>query len=72
MKNINVKTIIEIQKNEQEKKIIKNYIYSIFNKKVITDKNITTFVFLAIIIAYSIFAIIQIKEKEEKRKYRLL
>lgn len=72
MNNINVKSIIEIQKNEQEKKIIKNYIYNIFNKKVITDKNITTFICVAMIIAYSIFAIIQIKEKEEKRKYRLL
>ncbi len=70
MDNINIKAITDISKNEREIETVENYIDNIFNQKVITDKNITVFVYLIIIIAYSIFEIIQIKEKEEKKKYR--
>ena len=69
MSNINIKAITEIPQKEEKIKIIKNYISNIFNKNVITSKNITTFVCLIIIIVYSIFEIMQIKEKEERKKY---
>lgn len=66
MGNINSEAIKQIPKDSQGIEIIKKYVNTIFTKNIITEKNITLFSILLIIMACSIY---MVKKLEGKYKY---